>query len=268
MKTEFDDAIGVVPASPIDVDRLIVQGRRRAMVRRLAVAGAGGGVAAVAVGVAIAAGTATGKNGGSAVADRPSVAPSAAVSVPASPSASAGRRPPQPAGTNSTPADVARETEKHLSQVVKDVVQQHAPGYTLSAGADGPAFKMKYLYYSGNDSYYGSANLHGPTGQGNVAINVGRRSTQWNPMNPCTTGETGACTDTTQPDGTHVLRRVIHENGIADNYVIVDRPDGITIFIVAANQGGQTDVNPGKQPDPVLPFDTLVEIARDPRLTV
>ncbi|MFG2043809.1 hypothetical protein [Dactylosporangium sp. NPDC048998] len=261
MKTEFDDAIGVVPPSPIDVDRLIVRGRRRAVVRRLAVAGAGGGAAAVAVGVAVAFGGSPGGGGASVVADKPTMAPTVAASASA-----AGT--PLPTSTGSTPASVARDTENRLSQVVKDVVRQKAPGYTLSAGADGPAFKMKYLYYPGNDSYYGSANLHGPTGDGNVAINVGRRNTQYNPMNPCTAAETGECTDTTEADGTHVLRRVIHENGISDNYVIVDRPDGITIMIVAANQGGQTDTAPGKQPDPVLPFDQLVSIALDPRLTV
>jgi hypothetical protein len=147
------------------------------------------------------------------------------------------------------------------------VVAQKAPGYTVSAGADGPAFKMKYLYYPGNDSYYGSADLRGPTGSGNVAINVGRRNSQYNPMNPCSSAETGVCTDTTDADGTHVLRRVIHENGISDNYVIVDRPDGITIMIVAANQGGQLDTASGRQVDPVLSFDQLVSIALDPRLT-
>jgi len=76
------------------------------------------------------------------------------------------------------------------------------------------------------------------------------------------------CTDRTDPDGTHVLRRVIHENGITDNYVVVDRTDGISIMIVAANQGGQLDTASGKQPDPVLSLDQLVSIALDPRLTV
>jgi hypothetical protein len=266
VKTDFDDAIGVVPASPIDVDRLIGRGRRRAAVRRLAAVGAGGGVAAVAVGVAVA--VAASGGGGAAVADKPSVRPPAATSVP--PAATASATPtgkPLPVVTASTPADVARNTENALSPVVRDVVKQHAPGYTLSAGADGPAFKMKYLFYNGNDSYFGSADLHGPTGYGNVAINVGRRSTHWNPTNPCRSAEPD-CTDTTEADGTHILRRVIHENGIADNYLIVDRPDGITLFIVAANQGGQLDTDPGHQAVPVLPFDTLVAIAKDPRLTV
>ncbi|MEU7871285.1 hypothetical protein [Dactylosporangium sp. NPDC049140] len=262
MKTEFDTAMGVVPASPIDVDRLIVRGRRRALVRRLAGAGAGGGAAAVAVGVAVAFGAGGAPGGGAQmVGERPSVAPPSAAPASAAPR-------PVPAGTGSTPPGEARSTEARLAPVVRDVVRQKAPGYTLSAGADGPAFKMRYLYDPGNDSYYGSANLHGPTGEGNVAINVGRRSTQFNPMNPCTGAETGTCSDTTEADGTHILRRVIHENGIADNYVIVDRPDGITIFIVAANQGGQTDSSPGRQAEPVLPFETLVSIALDPRLTV
>ncbi len=262
MKTEFDEAIGMVPPSPIDVDQLIVRGRRRTMVHRLALAGAGGGAAAIAIGVAIAFG---GSPGGGAVAV--GAKPTAAPTMTASASASAAGTP-LPTSTGPTSASIARHTESRLSQVVKDVVRQKAPGYTLSAGADGPAFRMKYLYYPGNDSYYGSADLHGPTGSGNVAINVGRRTTQYHPMNPCTSPETGACTDTTSTDGTHVLRRVIHENGISDNYVIVDRPDGITIMIVAANQGGQLDTASGRQADPVLPFDQLVSIALDPRLTV
>jgi hypothetical protein len=267
IKTEFDNAIGTVPPSPIDVDRLIVQGRRRTAVRRLAVAGAGGGVAAVALGVTIAFGASPGGAGASVAAGQPTAPRTAAASVSASASAAGA---PVPSSTGPTPASIARATANRLSPIVKGVVQQKAPGYTLSAGADGPAFKMKYLYYPDNDSYYGSANLQGPTGFGNVAINVGRRNSQWNPSykNTCTSAETGPCTDKTDADGTHVLRRVINENGISDNYVIVDRPDGITIMIVAANQGGQTDTASGRQADPVLTLDQLVSIALDRRLTV
>ncbi|GAA3453976.1 hypothetical protein [Dactylosporangium matsuzakiense] len=264
MRTEFDAAIGVVPASPIDVDRLIARGRRRAVVRRVTAIGAGSGVAAVAVGVAIAAGGSSPVTNAPAAVGKPSVSP-----VPRSPSASPSPVP-VPSGRGSTPAGQASATAGHLSQAVKDVVRDRAPGYTLSAGEDGPPFAMHYVFMSGgNDSYYGSAYLKGPTGEGNVVLNVGRRSTDWHPMNPCwPTGETGPCTQTVEPGGAVVLRREIHENGIADNYVIVDRPDGITIFIVSANQGGQTDSGPGKQAAPVLPFDTLVAIAQDPRLTV
>ncbi|MFI5908198.1 hypothetical protein [Dactylosporangium sp. NPDC051541] len=254
MKAEFDAAIGVVPASPIDVDRLIARGRRRSVVRRVASVGAGSGVAVVAVGVAIVAGGSAPKAN----------APGAGGQATASPSPVTSKAPPQvPNGKGSTPAGQASAAASHLSQVVKDVVRQRAPRYTLSAGADGSPFTMRYLFYSGNDSYFGSADLKGPTGEGNVSLNVGRRSTDWNPMNCGTASE---CT--TEADGTTILRREIHEGTVADNYVIVDRPDGITILIVSANQGGQTDTSPGKQADPVLPFDTLVAIALDPRLTV
>jgi hypothetical protein len=65
MRDDFDAAIGVVPPSPIDVDKVIARGRRRAAVRRLATVGSGGVATAAAVGAAVV--LASGPTGGSGV---------------------------------------------------------------------------------------------------------------------------------------------------------------------------------------------------------
>ncbi len=153
------------------------------------------------------------------------------------------------------------------------MVTAKAPGYTYAATEDGPAFTVKYLYHArtesnrGFDSYFGTADLAGPTGSGNLAVNVGRTGPLWSHTGECRADQP-ECTWTTDPDGSRVLRQVIRENGIVDNSVIVERPDGNTVLIVAANQGGQLDTGGGRQADPVLTIEQLVAIAKDPRLSV
>jgi hypothetical protein len=275
MRTDFDEAIGLVPPSTIDLDRLIARRRRRAAFRRAGAAGATGGVAAVALGAVIAFGGAPGGRLGAA---GPGPATSPSPPVPAGPSSAAARGPSsagaRPSSEPATPPAQARQTEDRLSQAVTDSVREHAPGYSLSASLDGaPPFRFRYLYApvtstnSGSNWYYGSADLNGPAGTGNVWLTIGRYGSVWNPPTTCETGETD-CQVTTGPQGERVLRRVINENGIRDYYVVVVRPDQTAVLIVAANQRGQLDTGAPHQPDPVLTVDQLVGIGSDPRLHI
>lgn len=275
MKTDFDDAIGVVPPSLIDVDRLIVRGRRRQLVRRIGLAGAG---AASVVAVAVTMSLGTGGGGSPGVqfaAPGPSESTAPSPSNSGSPRAGALLASPLPVPSNepATPPAEARSTEKRLSQAIKDAVHDHAPGYTLSADTGGTSpFKMKYLYISaapnriGSNAYDGSANLRGPGGRGNVSVTIGRIGSIWHPRTTCD-GFQPDCEVATGPHGEMVVRKVEYgEDSRKFHYVLITRPDGTGVLIVAANQGGQTDLGKPFQAEPVLTFDQLVAIGADARL--
>lgn len=261
MRTDLDIAMGTVPPSPIDVDQLIRSGRRRALVRRCGIAGAGGAVvAAIAVTVAISLGAGSGSV---SVGGPPSASPDPArSSASALPSAS-------PDGLTATPDGLARETETRLTEAALAVVREHAPGFTLAAGPDGQPFAMRYLFHEktadnrGTSTYYGSADLRGKTSSGNVAINVGRKGPLWDPFWRCLPEGTMDCQITTEADGTRVS---VHPVGEHTNRAVVERPDGTVVIVDAANQGGQTDTGASRQIDPVLTLEQVLAIARDPRL--
>jgi hypothetical protein len=275
MRTELDDAIGVVPPSPIDVDRLIARGRRRRATRRLGAAGAAGGVASAVLAVITLAGGDGGTSGLPVGGSTP--APAASPSVSAPPSTPVGTRtthPPfvLPSDEPPTPPALAGQTETRLTQAAKDAVRDHAPGYPLGDSLLGPPFRFRYHYEpvggnsAGNNWYTGSADLSGPAGRGNVAITVGRIGSIWNPSTDCGFYQQPSCQVTTGPRGETVLRfRDAHE-GTTLNYVIVVRPDETAVLLRAHNQRGEGDLGGPFQPEPVLTLDQLIAIGTDPRL--
>jgi hypothetical protein len=135
-KDLFDEAIGTVPPSTVDVDAVLDRERHRARVRRVANpwTAAGVGVAAVAVGAALVfvpvGSGGAGGSGGTAV------APGAAGTPSAPPAPESCGFDPRPTGPplSQNPAVVAGR----LTPVLKAAVQQRvAAGTRLTAHADG-----------------------------------------------------------------------------------------------------------------------------------
>ncbi|GAA2606432.1 hypothetical protein GCM10010399_41720 [Dactylosporangium fulvum] len=271
MRDDFDAAIGVVPPSPIDVDKVIARGRRRAVVRRLATVGSGGAATAAAVSAAVV--LASGSTGGSGVggpggngagSNGAAVAAPSVVDSPGPPSGVGASGTSQPKGP--VARDRANYVEMYLAQKLPQAITAHAPGVIIPAHA----FNPKYMWTDtiASDGYRAEANLQLQGRSGRLVVNLGTRGPAFHPPNECfAQGETGPCNVHTEADGTKVLQRVTNANGIRSNFVIVDRPDGQAIVLGADNQGGQAGAGPGSQADPVLTLEQLVAIGRDSRLT-
>jgi hypothetical protein len=287
-KRVFDDAIGEVPPSTIDVDAVITRGRRADRVRRVANPAVAAGVAVVlAVGVIAFTLTRGGDDGGVRVGG------SAGTSATAPPSSEPGKA---PKGTlpdacsrpdlETPAAAVARLTPllKTLfhtplpdAQFVANPVNEYPAGVlrgplelfqvTGQTHVDRPVCDV--------DSYFLTrATVRSAAGDGNVMLMIapavhGAREAMLE-CDPPGSGEQTYCDVVTASNGDHILKQTrALEGGTTMNRAEIVRADGTSVIIESANIG--SDVKTGgapTTPTPPLTVDQLVAIGTDPGMTL
>ncbi|MGH3759898.1 hypothetical protein [Actinophytocola sp.] len=294
-KNLFDDAIGEVPPSTVDVDAVIARGRRADRMRRVvsptlatvvAVATLLGGVAVVVL--------SDDDAGGSAPASPPSTTTAPPSSDPVSESPCAGMTPTAPP----QPEEPA-VTEDRLTSVLNDVVSdQLGPGATLEENPDAKNRAGKrlgaleaYHWYSklketkngcrgGEDYYLARASVRSADGTGSVLVLVARAGGmgsspdifECDAPNVEKPDETSCETETT-PNGDLVMRTGLGAGGEAKGSrtlrVDVLRADQTFVLVESANMATS-----GKYPGPAtaskipLSHEQLKQIALDPRVTM
>lgn len=259
MRTSFDEAMGTVPASTIDVDTIIARGRRSTAYRRLGMSAAGlGGVAGI-VALALSAG------------------PLGRVAAPGPPAQVGG----PPVGTTapeSSPeartTEPLKETERRLRNALKQIIGEQLPGARTTAGF--PPLAEGHLLREATQRTYSTVPADYFEGQATlIGIKPGRFFLQMGTIGP------GFDVDTSCRNWKHASCRVEkgargetivqiagddRKNGEPDSRfhrVYVRKADGTGVMVDANN--GIVKPPPGGA-DPVLTLDQLVAIATDPRL--
>jgi hypothetical protein len=262
MRTQFDDAIGVVPPSPIDVDELINRGRRRGAYRRIGFIGtAVGGVAvalAVAAGVLPATGLAPGGGGagaGAAATGRKDQAATAARLTAALVKA-----------VNAQAPGVRRTNDKLMGKLLQ---VQHLP----QTGYAGP-FPITSGGPDNVDYYAADAVLAYGGKAGELSVFIGRTEAVTGPDMSChgPIGNVISCQTGSGPRGEQVIQREmrVEDRGASRRTFLVDvtKSDGTTVRIMATNDLGRPGDGRVAGPTPVLSFAQLIAIGADQGLTV
>jgi hypothetical protein len=262
MRTEFDDAIGVVPPSGIDVDELIGRGRRRARRRRLG----------VVVSTIVAATAAI------------------AVVVPLVNGAPRGDQP-LSAGSSTAPVELPADVEARLSHSLGLAVRKVAPDVQESGDTFSPVpLAVKHVARKASrapdgtttvpdDFYATSATLTDSAGAGNLFVTFARADAA--PASgmpdlpavdtscPSVVANEVSCQVVTGPHGERVVQREIHGEGQKRTFrVSMTKVDGTRVILTAANDGGQAATGPVTRPAPVLSVAQLMAIGTEPGLTV
>jgi hypothetical protein len=291
-KQLFDDAIGEVPPSTVNVEAVITRGRRADRVRRVANPVVAAGVAVV-VGIGVVAYTMTrGDDGGGVRVGGPTQTTSPSAPPPTSSSATmkgpTGTPPEQCSQPDvETPAAVVARLDPVLGtlfhtqlpdvQFVANPVNQYPAGvlhgplelFQVTGGkpVDKPVCDV--------DSYFmARATVQSPGGTGNVlvllapAYDNGDFGNQCDP--PGNGGEQTYCEVVEGPHGETILRQTrALDGGTTMNRVDITRADGTSVIVESSNIG--TDVKTGGAPTvatPPLTVDQVAAIGVDPLLTL
>ena len=297
-KQLFDDAIGEVPPSTVDVDAVIVRGRRAARIRRVANPAVAAGVAVVLLTGAVAYTMTRGDDGGPVVGTAP---PSTTSSSP--PSTSSSEVPPSttmPPGSTFyeipiTPPprceegdlETAKEAAARLRQVVTDAVLAQRPDLQLSPNHEYPkgvqreplefyqtitTEKAEVPLCDREGEFESTATTTAPDGDGNLLVLVGpdfhpdeRISCERNGLPGVT-----FCEAPTGPDGEEIVKQTVgFEGGTVMHRVEVVREDGTAILVQAENVATSSKYGgPATATAPPLSLDQLVAVATDPDLTL
>lgn len=277
MKTYFDEEIGPVPPSTIDLDQTIARQRRRNTYRRIGFSATGGlaTVAAVAMLVTLTPARSEPNNlsaGSAASASQPGTSTAAEPS----PSASAGPGTPGKPGTttqNGKPTtEDPKQAEVRLAQAMLSLVRQQAPGAQISAkdGSDQP-FNTTHRTSPGQSTptgFDGAATLTDAQGKGNVFFGFTRVG---NLVSGCDGVQGGFCEVATGPRRESITKMTATTDRIAENTVTIVKTDGTALLIGAGNYGDSSRCSacgPVTRPTPVLTFDQLVAIGTDLRMTL
>ncbi|WNV86415.1 hypothetical protein [Umezawaea sp. Da 62-37] len=271
-KTLFDEAIGTVPPSTVDVEGVIARQRRVERFRLSAHpwTSAAAGIAVVAFGAA-------------------------AVLTPGS-TTGAAVGPPEDCGSllPTTPPLAEDETavSTRLSHVFADAVEGTLPqgiAYGPTSAADYPVgtrHRPLDFYHAfspveendmggcggGEDHFAAGASLIGDGINGNVLAVVGRLGGHAKPKAECGTGsvELTLCERSTRPDGAVVVITTIGgATGVRTFRADVTKPDGTGVVVQSANV--TTDSKSAARPEAVAPpltHEQLVRLALDPGLTL
>ena len=293
-KRLFDDAIGEVPQSTVDVDAVITRGRRADRVRRVANPALAAGVAVVlAVGVIAFTMTRGDDGGGVRVGGQTAPPPTSPSEVPSS-STSVGNRGPEGTPPEScsrpdveTPAAAIARLDPVLgaavhaqlpdAQFVANPVNQypngvlHGPLELYQVTGETPVDRP----ICHPDSYFLSrATIRTQAGDGNILVAVqanystGDASTECDP--PGSGGEQTYCEQVTNAADDHILKQTrVLEGGTTMNRVDIVRADGTSVIVESSNIG--TDVKsggPASTSTPPLTVEQLVTIGTDPGMTL
>jgi hypothetical protein len=268
-KQLFDDVIGEVPPSTVDVDAAISRGRRAARLHRLTspVAAATAGVVLVTGAVAVAL-LPSGGNvspGGGSQAGRcldgvPTAPPLAERSEEAASRLTGvlgplvGQR--LPAGSR-----LGGPTDHPEHVVAQPLVFAHVHAEPRSLGGPGDC-------YLGEDYFSANADVSWDSATGAVSVAVGRLGGRNMPMDKCvSSAEESFCASQTGPRGERVILVTITLDGVVRHRVDMAKPDGTWVMLSATN-----DIRPGEggltAPVPPLTREQLLQIALDPALTL
>jgi hypothetical protein len=292
-KQLFDDVIGEVPPSTVDVEAVITRGRRADRVRQVANPVVAAGVAVV-LGIGVVAYTMTRDDGGGggirAGGPTSTASPSAPPSTSSSPTTKGptGTMPEQCSRPDvETPAAVIARLDPVLGtlfhgqlpngQFVANPENQypdgvlHGPLELFQVTGETPVEKP----VCDVDSYFMTrATVQLPDGTGNVlvllapAYDHGDFTDQCDP--PGNGGEQTYCEVVDGPHGETILRQTrALEGGTTMNRVDITRADGTSVIVESANIG--TDVRTGGAPTiatPPLTVDQVAAIGIDPGLTL
>lgn len=285
-KQLFDDAIGELPPSTVDVDAAIARGRRADRLRRVANPVLAT-IAAVAVLLGGAVALLSNGDAGSAPAAPPSstTAPTTSADLCDRTTPTAPPQPEKPA-----------VTEDRLTAVLTELVSSRLPeGATLernplTKGPDGKPLGVEHFYSEpkpfkdangtgckgGEDEYLGEASVRWSGGTGSVMVHIGREG-GWNgSADSIACDEPGVdraetyCRVETTPNGDLIKATSFgNAKGSKTNRLDVVRADQTAIVIESANMASS-----GKYPGPPdasaipLTLAQLKEIALDPRMTM
>lgn len=299
-KRLFDDAIGEVPPSTVDVDAVIVRGRRAARFRRVANPAVAAGVAVVVLTGTVAYTLTSDDGGGTPVGGPPGTTsavppPSSTtqqppagsqVSTPSGVTVDDKVPPPQCAGT----LEPAAEAAARLTQATTDAVKAQRPDLELSANPAGdyppgtPHGPLDYHQVNATDpgaersvcdpgaTFEAWATTTTADGTGNVFVLM--HPTWQDGLGPVCAypglGTRTSCVTQTGPRGEEIVKQTADMGGgITMNQVLVHRTDGTRILLQTENtaNSGKVDGAPTAS-QPPLTLDQLVTIGLDPELTM
>jgi hypothetical protein len=265
----LDSAVGTAPPSTVDLDRVVVAGRRGA--RRRAT-GMLSGTAVLVTALLLGAVSLTGGRLGSTGPGQPAgVAPAASSAAPSRPASSGPVAIAERTGPalKSVPDDPQRAIELGISTRVDlaRVAPELTAAAVTSAGATSRTVteKVPDFRYVGADGYRADAVVTTNTGTGYLHVLVGFAHKV-----RCTSdGVPVACHPVTGPDGELIYRNTRYGRtgrGVVEEFsVLVQRRDGSEVAISVTRMPGRSDRSGSLGPP--LTLDSLVEIALDPRLT-
>ena len=302
-KQLFDDAIGEVPPSTVDVDAAIARGRRAEWVRRAASPAVTVAAAVVLVtgGVAVAllpadkggvgVGTAPTSTSLPSESEIPSSLPSTAQSPPPSsapssepPDGPVGPPPAEPCANPATEPEPPAEATSRLTAALTTVIEVHLvqgtrlvpnPGAVDQHGdAHGPLeFFAVYAREQGicGDGYYLSrADTEGPAGTGNLMVLVETAANMAASMTcEAQAVEQTYCSIEAGPNGETVMKSTyVMAGGATTHRVDVVKPDGTGLVISAENVGGTGKTGAAPTADqPPLDHGQLAQAAIVPDVT-
>ena len=298
-KQLFDDAIGEVPPSTVDVDAVIVRGRRAARLQRVAHPAVAAGVAVVLL-TGVVAYSMTGGGGGVGVdvgGPVPTVtSPPSSTRSPARPSGSSPAdvmttltsiaQPVLPARCEGGDLETAAEAAGRLTQAATKTVRERRPDVRLVANASFPAGTPRgpLEFYQTVEPAYPDvsvcdfrATLHAwatartPLGDGNIGFET-RPSFHPTFTQPCD-GDGGpdriGCEEVAGPRGEKVLTEVFeYERGTRKHQVQVILQDGTWLRIESENVGTTSGSGGPTTPAPPFTLEQLIAIGTDPALTL
>ncbi|MFI9010953.1 hypothetical protein ACIGNX_27320 [Actinosynnema sp. NPDC053489] len=299
-KQLFDDAIGEVPPSTVDVDAVIARGRRAARLHRVAHPAVAAGVAAVLLTGVAAYSMTGGDGGGTTVGTAPPatttpLAPTSSAPATAHPSGSDQPNvvtlppesdpvpPPRCAGGD---LETVAEAAGRLTAAAAKAVREQRPDVRLSANAQFPAGTPRgpLEFYQPVEPAYPDvsvcdvrATLHAwatagtPLGDGNLGFEV--EPAFFPALNPpCdeeSTPDRTRCAEVTGPDGEKVLTEVFeYQRGTRKHQVQVIRADGTRLRIESENVATTSGSGGPTAPAPPFTLEQLVAIGTDPALTL
>ncbi|PSL55856.1 hypothetical protein B0I31_104147 [Saccharothrix carnea] len=298
-KRLFDDAIGEVPPSTVDVDAVIVRGRRAARLRRVTHPVVAAGLAVVLLTGAVAY-SMTGDDGGGVIVG---TAPPTSTAAPRSSAPAT----PHPSGP--TPADLVTtlpsmpdpvppprcgegdletvaEAAVRLTQVATAAVREQRADVQLVANAMFPAGTPRgpLEFYQAVEPAYPEvsvcdvrASLHAwatartPLGDGNIGFET---SPAFFPTLSPPCDEEGIpdrthCAEVTGPRGEKILTETLDfERGTRKHQVRIIRADGTSLRIHSENVAMTTGGAGPTTPAPPFTVEQLVAIGTDPALTL
>ncbi|MFD0201080.1 MULTISPECIES: hypothetical protein [Saccharothrix] len=295
-KQLFDDAIGEVPPSTVDVDAVIVRGRRAARLRRVTHPTVAAGVAVVLLTGVAAYSMTGGDNGGVTVGS----APPTSTTTPRDST-------PQPSGP--TPADLVTtlpsmpdpvppprcaqgdldtvaEAAGRLTQAATEAVREQRPDVQLVANAMFPQGTPRgpLEFYQTVEPAYPDvsvcdirATLHAwatartPLGDGNIGFETRVPFTPTlNP--PCDeegTPDRVDCAEVTGPRGEKILTETFeYKRGTRKHQVQIIRVDGTYLRIHSENVATTHGDGGPTVPEPPFTVEQLIAIGTDPAMTL
>ena len=280
-KQLFDDAIGEVPPSTVDVDAAITRGRRAARLRRVANPAVAAGAAVVLLTGAVA--YMMTRDDGIPVGGPPT-SPTRTVTA----SATLPTRDPEakaPAACARPDLESGAKIVARLSPVARAAVLAQRPDLRLADNPeatyprDVPHAALDFYQVTGETptdlpicdehSYFmGWATTRGPEGDGNLLISL---APAFRPTpGSCADFDPDQCAEATGPNGEPVVEIwETDENGVTNRQTSMVRSDGTLVRVTVENIA--TSIKTGGPPTAtILPltFEQMIAIAADPALTL